>query len=290
MMSSTSRFHMGVFQNLFARLLYGGTRSLRSHEQAVLDAFKNKLSGAAIAVLNRQLARLNLVQRSPDGRLVSFFDTSDRTAAAWSVEELFPLRLEETRVARIWVKPSNHPPGLPEMKVEIVLHRGRLSSVEFSQSPEPLENREVRISEVELIQDPMKQVEAQSLPASLSEIEPNLRERLKTCQAADLRKPLAAAERERFARAVDAKLPRDYLELTEATEGAMIHGWRVYGLSQIRKIVQRERSYYILAESPDLGAVGVVQGGNNGELYLIGSEDQLARPIGTTLSAWLSIA
>jgi hypothetical protein len=276
------RLPMSVFESLFGRLLFSGTRGLRPYETACVEAWRETLSPEGAAVLSRQLSRFNLIQRSPDGRLVTFFNTKDKTYASWSSEDFFPLRAEEISAARVWLRPADSPQQ-PETKADVVLHRGRLSSIEFNKPPDSL-RAGVQVTKVRTLVDLMRQSEA-GAAIPLSEIPGELQERLRRLKATELRKPLPAAQREDLAQTIDSKLPEDYTKLVAVTDGATINGWRIYGLAEVRRIVQPEGNYYLLAEATDGRALGIVQERSDGQLYVVSPEGDKPKPAGQSLLA-----
>ena len=271
---------MSVFRALFGRLLFSGTRELLPYETTCVEAWRENLSTQGVAVLSRQLSRFNLIQRSPDGRLVTFFDTKDKIYATWSSEDLFPLRSDEITAARVWLR-SAEGRGQPEIKADVVLHRGRLSSIEFNKTPRSLRTG-AQVAKVKTLVDPMRQRE-DTAPISVSDIPGELQEWLRKMTATDLRKPLSAAQREELAQTIDAKLPDDYVELTSATDGATINGWRIYGLSEIRRIVQPGGNFYLLAEARDGRALGVVQEADEAQIYIVSPEGEKPTDAGQSL-------
>jgi hypothetical protein len=273
---------MSVLRSLFGRLLFGGTRELRPYETACLQAWKEKLSSEGAAVLSRQLSRFNLFQRSPDGRLVTFFDTKDKSCATWGSKDCFPLRAEEISVARVWLRAPESPQQL-EIKADVVLHRGRLSSIEFNKQPESLRTG-AQVTKVKTLLDPMRQWEA-GAPISLSEIPDGFQEQLRRLRATDLRKPLSPAQREEIIQTIDSNLPGDYMELVVFTNGVSIKGWRIYGLAEIRRIVQPEGNFYLIAEATDGRALGVRQGASDAQLYIVSHEGEKPNATGQSLLA-----
>jgi hypothetical protein len=271
---------MSIFRSAFDRLVFGGTSKLRPYEIACVDVWKGTLPTEGVSILERQLKRFNLVQRVPGGRLVSLFDTKDRGFASWKSEDLFPMCAEEVSVARVWLR-SAVGRGRAEVKADVILRRGRLASIQFNKEPHSLESTAEFIKIRSLI-DAMRRSET-AASISAGEVDEELRDFLGKTGAVDLRKPMSALVRKEFIETVDAKLPEDYVALMSATDGATIKNWRVYGLSQIRRIVQRTGNYYLLGEATDGRAIGVVQEGDDGKLYIISAEDDKPKVVGRLL-------
>jgi hypothetical protein len=272
----------GKVRAFFDHLLFGGTRKLRPYENACIEGWRETLSPEGAAVLSRQFLRFNLIQRSPDEKLVSFFDTRDKSYATWGSEDLFPLRLEEISAARIWLR-STEKQGRPEIKADVVLHKGRLSSIEFNLAPQSLRTG-VQVTKVKTLIDPMRESES-GAPISLAEVPGELGEWLTRMAATGLRQPLSPPRREELAQTIDARLPDEYNKLASVTDGATIEGWRISGLSEIRRIVQPTDNYYLLAEATDGRAIAVIQGSDDAKLYVVSPEDDKAKTAGQSMLA-----
>jgi len=275
---------MSMLHFFLNALLYAGSGRLRPYERACVDAFRGLLSSGAAAILDCQLVRFDLIQRTPGGRLVALYERKAERYASWRSEDLFPLRSEERVVARVWLRPTADI-NAPEIKADIVLRAGRLSSIEFTKNPKPLK-RGSEVVKVRALTDVMR-TEPPLEPASLGELPDDVRKLLRNWAPSGLHRPLSPLQRQELIESIDAKLPDEYMQLVAATEGVTISDWQIYGLSQIRKIVQPDANYYLLAEASDYGAIGVAQGSEDSGLYFIDNEGDQPKPVGRSLLAFL---
>ena len=270
---------MSLVRMLLKRLLYGGTSKLRTVESACIEAWSGRLSTEGAAVLKRQLSRFDLIQRSPDGRVVTFFDTNEDGHLTWKNEDLFVLRVEEVSVARVWLGTKEYPQV--EIKVDVVLHRGRLSSLEFNKSPKAFRDR-LTVTKVKTLVDPMLHCEV-PVPISLTDIAGDFQEFLLRINATNLHKPLSRLLIDEFARTIDAKIPTDYMKLAEVTDGVTIESWRIHGLQQLRRISQPTGNYYLLAEATDGRAIAILQEDEDMQLYIVDPEDDSPKSVNQSL-------
>lgn len=261
---------MRILRFMLPRWLYGGTRTLRPHEVYCIDEWKNKLSPAAAKILDRQLQRFNLIQRSSGGTIITFYDLDDRNYSTWTDTDLFVNRSSELTAARIWF--YSQPPTQPtRIKADIVLHNGRLSSIEFSKPPKSL-TAVFTASKVQAFVDPMQPLPSPSKATHSTTIDRGITQTLLHLSATNLREPRGQVETNRLTQIIDARLPIEYLQLMSLTDGLTAANWRVFGLSEIRRIVQPTGNFYLLAEATDGRAVGVLQESEDEQLYLISPE------------------
>jgi len=266
-------------------VLLGGTRCLRNYEEACINSWKNQLSDDAVVILQRQMERFTLFQRSPNGSLVTFFDSKDRECKSWHANDFFPIQLNEACVARVWINAGiDHEAA--DVKADIIVYRGRMSSIYFSRPPASL-RRGYIVKQVMLFLDPMEPYAPTTAFAQLADVAGVIGRYLRAMGATIVYEPRPPCEREAILRTIDARLPDDFLTLVSATEGAVVGEWRIYGLSQVRRIVQPEGSYYVIAEATDGVAIGVIREGSDGSCYIISPEGAEPRRISHSLLAFL---
>jgi hypothetical protein len=262
-------------------LVHGGSFQLRPYELACLEAWRKTLTGEALGLLDQQLKRLTVYQRYGKERLLCFYDMTDKSCSGWPKEILFPCQMDEVSVARLQLSPAADSQVV--VKADMTLCRGRFFGIEFNTPPKCLQSG-VEVVNVKTLVDPMRQREAEA-PISLSEISGELREQLRRLQATGLRKPLPPGQREELVQAIDSKLPEEYRKLVAVTDGATISGWRIYGLAEVRRIVQPEGNFYLLAEATNGRALGIIQEASDPQLYVVSGEGEKPKPTGQSLLA-----
>jgi hypothetical protein len=238
-------------------LIHGVSTRLRPYEMACLEVWRTLLTSEGLSLLDQQLKRLSFLQRQANGKLLCFYDVNDESAQHWPDDLLFPCRLTEAQVARITLHPTSDKSTSP-IKAHIILSRGRFFGLEFSKPPAFLVNGfEVLKSDVLL--DPMLQLS-----------EDRCRE----------------MKRDQLIEAIDAKLPDEYLALVANAGNTEINGWQIYDIPKVRKIVQPEKNYYLVAEKEGRGAIGVVEEDQSGQIYYLDYEDDVPVKIQTSLQAF----
>lgn len=239
-------------------LKHGSSAQLRPYETASLDAWRQTLPEQGRVLLDEQLTRLTFRQRQGDGKLVCFYDMADRAATQWPKELLFPCQLSEVAVARVFLKAKSERTSR-EIKADVALCRGRFFGLEFSRSPLLLEDG-FKMLKTDVLVDPMN----------------NCIDESATGQA-----------RECLLAAIDAKLPGEYFALVSGEKATSINGWNIYDVPQVRKVVQPDQNYYLLAEKDGCGAIGVIAEDQSGQLYYLDYENDAPVKITISLLAFI---
>lgn len=135
----------------FLKRLHGRT-PLLSYEQLCIDAWCKKLSPAGRAVLKKQLAQADIVQRQAGGAKLCFYYREKNDVP--SFKNIKP----DQHVATIWLA---DPADIEKksMRVNVFLHRGRFFSLEFPKRPRRFADQhemrleDVQVNRVELLAD-----------------------------------------------------------------------------------------------------------------------------------------
>jgi hypothetical protein len=277
-----------MLRKLLNRLIYGGTTHLRPYEQECLSAWERNLTGEAQAILRKQLARFDLIQRNSKDKIVTFYSAADPSFRNWPADALFPIKDDEICIARATLF-GNTGGRRTQIKADIVLHRGRLSSLEFTRSPPVSLEVERHQTTIQTFCDPMKAGGATTVPISLQDLTGWVHDWAVEHKAEHLRAPLTPADRNGRVAQIDAVLPDDYLDIVAQTEGMKFAQCVLLGLSEIRRIVRPGESYYVLAEIEDKGEVAVVQGTERKALVYLAQENDDARQMQASLRDTLDI-
>jgi hypothetical protein len=238
-------------------LIHGSSARVRPYEKACLEAWRALLTADGLSLLDQQLERLSFLQRQANDKLLCFYDVNDESTKHWPDTLLFPCRLAEALAARVTLRPASKK-SASMIKADIMLCKGRFFGLEFSKSPAPLADG-FEVVESKALLDPM----------------------LRPSENGD-----GNIERERLIAAIDAKLPNEYLALVSDAGTTVINGWQIYNIPQVRKIVQPEKNYYLVAEKEGRGAIGVAEEDRSGQLYYLDYEDDVPVKIQTSLRAF----
>ena len=226
-------------QRLYAKLRYGLDFELRPYEKLVLKAFASELSMYGRVLLTEQLRHLCAYQRLSSEKILAFF--SDAGKAQVPSEMLFPFRKEDFVVARVCLRfKSDEGSGLA-VTASVVFHRGRLSYLEFDQSPGAALRINAEVVSVKIVADVTK-----SSSAELSDDD--------------------------ALRALTSRMPRDYLILV-GNGVSVVNEWIVYRPVNIMRLPRRDANYYVIAERDGIGFVGVRQGDTSGAIYFLPIDD-----------------
>jgi hypothetical protein len=239
--NATVAEEVGLVKRLLRRLLYGGSRSLRAHEERCFEAFSAALPTEAADILEVQLTAIDLIQRFSNDKLVVLH---------LNVEEkevpLLPNQAPELYAGRIWL---STPEATHRITCDLVTHRGRLSSLEFSERPGPLAHREVHCERIQLFQPLLQEQKDAPSPSHRVSYGPILGLLRGQVEITQVEPPVQAEELRRFLGREGSVVPGDYVELLSETDGFSVAGWRVLG-TKTRRIVHRDANYQVLAEDP----------------------------------------
>jgi len=133
--------NLGTLLGRLAELIRGRTRRLRPHEGAILDAIGTRLDSSEAEVLRRQLAVLPTTQRSVGGRMVLFAFDGERQERI----PLFVNRDDEHCLARVRFES-----GSSRNVALLIIHDGRLSSLEFRRTLAHLDPARIDVKDVAL--------------------------------------------------------------------------------------------------------------------------------------------
>ena len=132
---------LGSLLARLGELVRGTTRRLRPYEETILAAVRERLEPAERAVLARQIAVRPLIQRSLGGRMVLFsFDRRRQEQIP-----LFDDRDDEHCLARVRIRS-----GQSRNVVLVVIHDGRLSTLEFRRTLQHLDAARLEVTDVAL--------------------------------------------------------------------------------------------------------------------------------------------
>jgi hypothetical protein len=240
---------MSLF-NLFNR------SRLTAAEKQLLAAVSAELTPTAGRLFNEQLDQVNLVQRQADGKEVNLY-VMRRGKPFIEDRFLFPLRSE----AQLAIVEMDAGDGQKAFRAEVWLVNGHVFSIGFNKPPQKFLEQGANVTKVEILRDPM-------VPASDEDV-------------------VDAKRHEEVLKAIQSKVPEEYLRWVGEGKGFSFHEWTVYGLPKIRKIPQRDGNYYLLAEREGMGAVGIKEDETSGQLYYLDYGDDRGERISVGLKLFL---
>lgn len=135
------RSRIGTLLARLGELIRGKARRLRPYEEAILAAVREKLNPVERDVLSTQIAVRPLTQRSLGGRMVLFVFDGGRQERI----PLFEDRDDEHCLARVRFRS-----GSSRNVVLVVIHHGRLSTLEFRRTLEHVDPTQLEVTDVAL--------------------------------------------------------------------------------------------------------------------------------------------
>jgi hypothetical protein len=215
-------------------------------ERALLQALQDHLPEETRTILTQQIEAVNSIYRDKESGEVNLYTPKHKP----------PPRFPNQRLEALWCTVHYRVPRLPErLKMRIYLVRGKIFTLAFGRVYRQIaRENEVHIERVVFHTDVMEPIEG-PLP-SLEGADTDLQELLPAwCIAlgrrwaiAGVLPPLSDEERQQRLQAIEAALPKDYLELVRLCEGFQIGDAVVLGLSEVREVWLSSGAYYLLAE------------------------------------------
>lgn len=237
---------MGLLSALFGR------PKLTPLESRVISAVSGKLPSAVKQLFDAQMDQVNRIQRLSSGKEASFY-TLRRGKPSLEERFLFPLRTESL-LATVHLSLGQDKKPL---RAEVWLVNGHVFSVDFNKTPGKPSEEEIHVANVEILCDPMIAASADSASE--------------------------AKRREEVLATIHSNLPDEYLQLVGEGKGITVNDWAVSGIQDIRKVVQQDGNYYLLAEKEGMGAIGVKEDESSSQLYYLDYGDDRGEKITVSL-------
>ena len=237
-------------------------------EQKLLQAVGDKLDPETQAIWRRQLEQINYVRRWARGKEVSLYALK-RGKQNFDPTDLFPAD-QAVMLASAFFEAER---SEKQFRADFYLVQGRIFSMEFNESPREVRKTSLKVHEVRMHSDPMAPVEEiESHPLENNRLEGWVAKWVEHHRAEKLRTPLPRDKRDGILGRMDGVLPTDYLELVGQTEGLTIDGCVVFGVSEIRSVVDPDRNYYMLADLEGQGALTVAREDPSGVICFLSYE------------------
>ena len=255
--------------------------SLTPLEQRLIAIVTDKLPASAASLLTAQLRQVNLVQRHSEQKEVNLYAQHGRQNK-FDHATLFPLK-SEAKLATVKFRCLNLDKPIT---AEMWIVDGHLFSFEFNNSPKICAEADIEVLTVTVHIDPLTPI-VSSPETLVAPLHGWIKEWSEQGLVKFIRRPLSQEKRDELIRELETQLPLDYLEAIAQSEGLSINGWQVFGLSEIRSVIETDKSYYLLAEKENSGVVGVVRSDWSGDLHYINFEDNRDRVVGRSLKQFI---
>lgn len=258
-------------------------RTPNRFESLLVSRLEGALDAPAAAILRKQMAAVNRVQRHSQSR-ETFFYRIKRGKTNWRGIEQFPLQDLERKFATVTFVEDG-----TKKKAVLWLVEGRLLSIHYDAAlGKACRAGNVQILSVKLHVDPMtpsqSPPEQPALPASaVAALSGWLREWTQGHTVRDLRAPLAADERRKRLAQFETAYPDDYLQLLEQTDGCLVDDHAIFGACDMYEIVLDDGNYCLVAEVDDKGSrgyLGLKCDSADGGIYYLNPDIKGSEPLG----------
>jgi|ERR1051325_11184370 hypothetical protein len=285
-----AEMNVDSLMHLFRRAVFAfsGGASLRSYESACLNAIRSALTAPAQEVLSAQLEAFDLIQRFFNDKLITFHDLRDRTYKIWPQDQFFASRREEELIAAsVWFRFTSKSKKSGIVRANMVLWGGRLVQMDFDKSPRRAPaggspEGDVEILRVTVWFDPMS-VPFTPGPLEVGTLTGWVGELAAQGKVITARSPLPPERRSIVLKQYESQFPPDYLDVIAQADGCDLRGCRIFGLSELWRIVLPDETFIVIAEVTGKADIAVAQSGGR-QLYLIDHEEHdVPRPSGEIL-------
>ena len=236
---------MGLLSTVKYWVLHGSSAALRDYELACIEAWRKSLSPEATSILDYQLKHLTFLQRMSRNKLLSFHAAE---GAMLPAEFTFPNNGTELVVALVDLRADERH---SQTSARIVLHNGRLSSLEFRVEPSSvglIKHGSVEVIRIKMIADPMVKGAGSKVGGDLQTEWHGCLLRLSEIAKIEAYFPPADDSDMKTALEVHSNLPEDYIELIRQSNGVRVGRVKVLGVGQLRTVVLPEHDLCVLAE------------------------------------------
>lgn len=258
-----------VLQRIAAYLIYGGTFKLRPYEVECLKAWSSGLSDQGRDIFQRQIVFLDRYKRLKGGKLLFLFPTGWPNGQPLPEAVRFPLREDESRVARLRLRFSST--SRLTTTATIVLQHGQLTSVEFSRVPPRECWRHAEVLEVVSLREILASA-VTSTGAESGKVPSNLSWLAAVSDEIECSPPRSEREIMDFLSSFQTRFPLDYEALLRSTNGISVGPLTVYGVGDAWTIPRPDGPFVSIAHIRDVGAIAAKTEGNTSALYLLDSE------------------
>jgi len=241
-------------------------------ESKVLMALGENLSPQWREVSHNQLSQVNQVQRHGEGREVCCYAVRNGKVS-WDNKSLFEMISREAQIATIRV---THADSGRNWSVAVVIVDGHLFSLEFDKKPDhSLELDELNVTSVEIDASSIQTNDADSesrIPTVQEGLSGWVLEWHQFHRLDGLRSPQSPESITRTLKQLNSAFPPDYLSLIDQTDGCSVGDCAILGVSEVYQVVLPDANYTVLAQRPNVGALGVRVGSSEGALYYLDYE------------------
>ncbi|MEX2962243.1 hypothetical protein [Microbulbifer sp. TYP-18] len=134
-------------RSIWYELVHGGETYLYDLEVVVLKNMLASMEGANKDCFLQQLNRLDLIQRSPDGRIVTLFEARDTYFKSW---DNILLDNKKDYFLAYKAKVSGDICPKNSLTIEVFFHRGRIGTIEYKRKMEwPVGQKKIQLRKID---------------------------------------------------------------------------------------------------------------------------------------------
>jgi hypothetical protein len=252
-------------------------------EQQMLDRLVSQLPETSGQVMKQQLSLVRSIVRGPGYREVYIYFKRGGNTNVDHVP-MFVDQSEQVLLATGKLKRDN---SKSVLRADFWLVHGRLFEIAYGKSPRQffktrnLDSAHLSSVDIVIQSDPMinSAVMLRKSDSHISQFEAEAL--LNSLNVKNLQIPYSRETIERELAKFDAVFPTDYIDFMTRSDGCVVDGCEVLGLTKIRQVVFENANYHILAEIEGRGVLAVEGRPSSGNLCMIDYVDETVISMGT---------
>lgn len=244
-------------------------------ERILLSELMKHLEGPSADILARRLRNINVVQRHQSREICMYQIKAGKTHHDPEAE--FPAKSDDLLFARIDFTIDQ---GIDKWRAEFHIVRGNLFSIVFTPSAKGIFNKTgVSVISIKILHDPMKPIHHPKLKSIQQPffVSGWLKAWSQRFVFINISGPIEKSEIVHLLKAIEAKLPSDYLEMLNQCNGFQMDKISILGISEIYEILLNNQNYYVLSVYEDLGVIATRRFSDDQQVYFL--EYGLSEPL-----------
>lgn len=252
--------------------------AFRKYEKSILKSIESELENRAQKLFRAQLNQVNKVVRSNSDKEVNMYRMK-RGKPSFDKEIQFALDLPEVKLAEVKIEYKNDDKriSLKKLTAELWIVNGYIFSLTFNISPKFLKKEPFEITEIIILENPLKKIELITIKVEHSYVEKWLKDVLVDFEIKKLFAPFPEEIHKKRTKEFECKLPSDWIELMNYCNGFELEQCSVYGFYNMRQVVTNDTELLILTEGYGSKILSVDKTKNDGHVYCIDVADDTGK-------------
>lgn len=253
-----------IFKNFF--------RIFFDYEKEILLQIEKKLSQEARIIFQNRINQINKVCRLWKYKNVNMYYIKNGKSS-FDEKSQFPLNLSEVKFAKVKIEYTKNNIKQKTITAIIWLVEGHIFSIHFNISPKILKKGNYKITDVEILCDPMQKIDVtKTIISDDSNVRKWLNQSLKDINIKSIYTPLLPDIQNKKLKELNTFFPKDFIEVIKKCNGFEVDKCIIYGLYDTREIQFNEHELVVIVEGNRAKLLVIDLFLNDGHVYLIDCE------------------